>query len=371
MKVICKMLFGSTLYGTKTLNSDTDYKSIYIPTLEEYLLQSVRKTIEKNTNQSSSKNLKEDVDHQFISLNYFIDQCLEGQTYALDMLHAPSGWEEITSPIWEDLKSKRHLFYTKDLKSYMGYLKKQVAKYSIKGSRLDTAEKIIKWCKTSILQNSITPQTSFNSYLKIIGYPNPCADPSSIPHIYESYEIAKKSGKTHLKGLKIGSVIKSLPNLQHVQKIENGMFDDYSTLIVDDSSSYIEILEKKFEYTSYVENILESISKYYKGYGDRARLAQENQMIDWKAVSHAFRAAFQLKEILETGTLQYPLKEFQFLIDLKTMKYHWVEDQIPEKLDLLVRDIQILSSSSPFPEKPDSSYWKSWLLETLKSLYTS
>ena len=51
------------------------------------------------------------------------------------------------------------------------------------------------------------------------------------------------------------------------------------------------------------------IEKFCEEYGKRARLAAENRDIDWKAISHALRAAFQIKEILTAGTITFPLKE--------------------------------------------------------------
>jgi hypothetical protein len=42
--------------------------------------------------------------------------------------------------------------------------------------------------------------------------------------------------------------------------------------------------------------------KFYDDYGHRAKLASENKNVDWKAISHALRAAIQTKEILTTGS---------------------------------------------------------------------
>ena len=367
------MRFGSTLYGTNTLNSDTDYKSIYVPSIDDYLLQSVKKTIENNTGTNSSRNTKDDVDNQLISLNYFLQLCISGDTLAIDMLHAPEAWEEITSPIWEDLKSKRHLFYTKNLKSYLGYCKKQASKYSIKGSRLDTAEKIISWCKTTIEENTVKRSTSFEAYLKLKGYAVGPIEPSKIPLLHKAYEQSIQTGKLFPKGLKLYSVIKSLPNLPHIEKIENGILDDYFTLIPDNASSFVQILEKKFFYTSYVEDVLKSLTSYNQEYGERAKQAQENLNIDWKAVSHAFRAGFQIKEILETGDLKFPLKDRRYLSDMKQGKLHWINDQIPDKLDSLLEDVKKLSNDSSVPEQINDEmkfFWDNWLLTSIKSLYT-
>lgn len=64
------MKHGSHLYGTNTEKSDTDYKGIFLPSIEDYLLQKVQKTITQNTGDGKSKNSNTDIDDQLFSLNY-------------------------------------------------------------------------------------------------------------------------------------------------------------------------------------------------------------------------------------------------------------------------------------------------------------
>ena len=45
MNLIVKMKFGSHLYGTSTLLSDTDYKAVYIPEARDIILQRIQGTI--------------------------------------------------------------------------------------------------------------------------------------------------------------------------------------------------------------------------------------------------------------------------------------------------------------------------------------
>lgn len=77
------MVHGSHLYGLNTENSDLDYKGIYLPSLNNYLLQTVQKTIQHSTGSQTSRNTKEDIDSQMFSLNYFIELALRGDTYAI------------------------------------------------------------------------------------------------------------------------------------------------------------------------------------------------------------------------------------------------------------------------------------------------
>jgi predicted nucleotidyltransferase len=38
MKILCKLKYGSHLYGCNTPTSDIDFKGIYLPSLNDYLL---------------------------------------------------------------------------------------------------------------------------------------------------------------------------------------------------------------------------------------------------------------------------------------------------------------------------------------------
>ena len=112
-------------------------------------------------------------------------------------------------------------------------------------------------------------------------------------------------------------------------------------------------------------------SKKYP-FTDREKLREQsknNMNIDWKAISHAFRSGHQLKEIYTKGDLKYPLKDKEFLLKVKMGEFHWVNDNISEKLDELLNELKELSIKSGFPEKPDIEYWNNWLLNTLRSYY--
>lgn len=302
INIILKVVHGSHLYGTVTDNSDKDYKGIYIPTHKDYLLQTVEKCISDNTNITNEKNSKDDVDSQIFSLNNFITLCKKGDTYAIDMLHVNKENVLITSDIWKELRSKRHMFYTSSLYSYTGYLKQQASKYSIKGSRLSDCEELIKFLS----------QFKMDSRLE-----------------------------------------------DHIDKIPT-----LENMIIN--VDHIKIIDKIFQFRTRIGDILKPLSKFLEMSGKRTLEARNNINIDWKSISHAFRSGLQLKEIYLTKDLIYPLKDREYLLDIKLGKYHWVNDNIPEKLDDLLTELKDLSIKSGFPEQVDSCYWDNWLYETIK-----
>lgn len=116
--IICRTVFGSRLYGTDTPESDTDYKSVFLPTVDEILTGRIPKSITMSTGKHNDKNTKDDVDHESFSLHYFMQLLYQGQTVALDMLHG--NVEEVTTPMWRELKEHKHEFYTKKHEGFRG-----------------------------------------------------------------------------------------------------------------------------------------------------------------------------------------------------------------------------------------------------------
>ena len=308
MELIVKMNFGSHLYGTNTENSDKDIKGVYLPFKKDCVLNQVKRSINKNTKiNNNSKNTKDDIDCEFYSLQYFLLELgKNGDTTFLDMIHATKESIIENSKVWELIQSKRQLFYTKNLKSYIGYCRSQASKYGIRGSKLEEAQKIIK-----ILNN-------YNGNIKIA-------------NLWEELPDSEYSKKY---------------NIDNCQAKDKRAFDFCGKKLMADTNVFF---------------AKQTIQKFYDSYGERARLAQANEGIDWKAISHAFRVGYQLKEIYLTGDLIFPLKDREFLINIKKGNYHFAKDNIAEKLEDLTKEIEILAINSKYPESVDLSFWENFI----------
>ena len=135
LNLIVLMEFGSKLYGTDTPESDMDFKGIYLPTKNQILLNRIPKSVSYRTkpDKKDEKNTKDDIDCQVFSLHYFLELASKGETAAIDMLHAPDDWPLYSSDLWVDIRKRRQMFYSKNLKAFVSYARKQVAKYGLKG----------------------------------------------------------------------------------------------------------------------------------------------------------------------------------------------------------------------------------------------
>lgn len=266
MRTLVEMVFGSHLYGTDSPTSDRDYKGVFMPTTEQILLQRVPHSINESTKRGDAKNTAEDTDRERYSLHYFLHLACEGETVALDMLHAPSSFWVESSEVWDELVRRRERFYTRSLKAFVGYARRQAAKYGVKGSRLSEAKRVIEFLS---------------------------AQPASV---------------------RIGDVWDALPTGEHIHKASN------------DVDQLYEVCGKKLTARGYCHHYVPMLQAFADRYGDRARQAEENKGVDWKAVSHAFRAAYQVKHILLHGGYTYPLPETEYLKSVKSGQLHFANE---------------------------------------------
>ncbi len=307
MDYIVKMKFGAHLYGTATENSDMDYKGVYLPSKEEILLGNVPKCRNLSTGDDLSRNSPDDVDLEIYSLHYFIKLACEGQTVAMDMLHAPEEMLIESSETWERIVSKRDRFHTKNLSSFVNYARRQASKYGIKGSRLNAVAEVL-----SVLTGE-DPEKRLREIWDRLPRMEYCHDGGVDPNGMRQYQVC---GKIFQESVSVGYVIPIL-------------------------------------------------TKFYDDYGHRAKLAAENRNIDWKAVSHALRAAFQTREILTRGRIDFPLADAPFLTRVKQGGLDYATEVAPV-LESLMDEVEKLIGESNLPGSVDVKYWERFICETLE-----
>ena len=307
------MQFGSHLYGTNSHNSDLDFKGIYMPDFNNILRNRISKSINLSTNQTHEKNKPDDIDFEIYSLHYFIHLACEGETVALDMLHAPKNMITETSDIWGKIVSNRQKFYTKNLKAFIGYARRQASKYGIKGSRLNDAKRVL--------------------------------------------DVLNKTGDDRIK---LTHIWEELPVGEHIFKHPASEFNNNLRMY--------EVCGRKIQETASIFYAHSVVENFYKHYGERARQAANNENIDWKAVSHALRAAFQVREILTTKNIIFPLKDAEYLKRVKDGKLDYQKEVAP-KLDNLMDEVEELSLNSDLPMKVNKKYWDNFIVEQIRAYY--
>lgn len=328
-----KSKFGSVLYGTNTPESDLDYKGIFIPDAKSLVLGNAAKSYVKNTSNNAQKNTADDVDEELYSLKTFLEMAIKGETIAIDMIHTPSelivDYDDIAP--WDFIVANRSKFYTTDMKAYLGYVRKQASKYGIKGSRLSALRKVLDWADTLPHTREVDEFASRNRRLK---------------------NITMINGKMHVDTT-LGEFMKDAP-----------IIEGHAFIKTVDGNDYYEVLSSAFQETLAVKRFQLNITRKWNEYGERARKAELNEGVDWKALHHACRAGMQLLEIYRTGDLKYPLYDAPMLLSIKQGKESF--KVVSEYLEDIVENVEVASKQAAkngMPEKVDRAFWDNMCYE--------
>lgn len=309
MHKIIELKFGSHLYGTDTENSDLDLKAIYLPTAKEICLGSYKKTITTvRPKREGERNNKEDVDIEIFSLDRYLDLLLQGQTMALDFLFAPEymrthcsfqGWN-----IMCHIYANRLELLNRNVNAFVGYARQQAAKYGQKGFRVHGMRATLDFL------------ANYPDYIKIIDIGEDVIAKWIADTGNEHLQIAMFKGPTGKPAPHLNVCGKSLPfhaTIKYARAHVQGRFDEF---------------------------------------GHRALMAEKNEGIDWKALSHAVRVNSEAQELLETGFITFPRPDRDLLLKIKLgqMPYQEVATIIEDGLETL-KTAQIKSTLRESPNR--------------------
>jgi hypothetical protein len=319
MRNIVTIRFGSHLYGTSTPMSDIDYKSVFVPSARDIVLQRVKSTIaSKRPKGTGEKNYAGEIDEESHSLQRFLELASEGQTVALDVLFSPeSAMVRPPADEWREIIANRHRLLTKKAASFVSYVRTQSNKYGIKGSRVATARGALALLTSAIEAHGTTAK------LELV-----------------AEEVATFVGAHEHTAL--------LP-------IEN---PGTGRMMV-----HWEVCGRKVPYSASIKNAHGVMQAMMNEYGKRALMAETQQGVDWKALSHAVRIGTQALELLESGHITFPLPNARHIIDIKTgkLKYQDVADEIE---DFLAR-VEIAAQNSTLQDQPDYA----WIDDFVERVY--
>jgi len=328
MVELIKMQFGSHVYGTNVPESDTDYKGIFIPEPRSLILQNATKHINKNTKSNShTRNTKDDIDEEWFSYSQFLKLLLQGQTGMLDMLFTPekhyvsTSFKELNS--WNEIRLNRSSFLHSGTSAFAGYCQGQASKYSLKGSNLAAYRLAYEFFSKQ------------NPYIRVEDIEEQINT--------ELIKVAIAETKYHDKG---EPIIKWVEHKERDDKI----------------GKYLQIGPKtKHGLRVRCDLAADIWKRCFDKYGERAKMAETNEGVDWKALMHAVRIAAEAKELLLTHQITFPRPEAPLLLKIRTGKlpYAEVADLITQGLD----DLNTAKEKTTLPPNPDYKLAEKLVLE--------
>ena len=306
---LVKMQFGSHVYGTNLPTSDFDIKCVVIPSEKDILLQRVRDSKNQSTKKDSNgRNEAGDIDNEIFSLQKYLKLLLEGQTVAHDMLFAPERFYlEKPKRAWLVIQENKRKFFHSGTAAFAGYCKQQANKYGIKGSRVSAVRNMVNFLEECAAK--------YGEHSKLIDFWDEV--------------IAFVSGKEFIS--------------IEIRKSPEG-------IIIEHLECCNRLVPKFFNF----KGALEVYRRVLNAYGERARQAESNDNVDWKALMHAVRVCEQAKEFLLTAHVTFPRPEAALLLQIRKGELPY--KQVAELIELGLDELNQAQLKSILPEKPDYDF---------------
>lgn len=289
--ILVEMEFGSIVYGTSTPESDRDIKGVFVPLGEDILMQRAPRNVSFSTKENArAKNTKNDVDEEYFSIAEYMRLLSDGHTVVVDMLFVPSGHILHTSKrydwFWESLQKHAADFIPQSTKAFTGYCRTQANKYGIKGSRVSAMREVV----------------------------------------YALEQLPQKTRlSAHISLLK--AAFEGKPHIEFPTRPGGG-----NSLV-----TYIDVCGKLAPETMVVESANDIYKKMLVQYGERARQAEMNEGVDWKAVAHAIRVMYEAHELFKTGRITFPRPEREHLLEIRRglLAYRDIANELDTGIDAL------------------------------------
>jgi len=323
-----KCVYGSKLYGTDTPASDTDYKTVFLPSFQSVLLGKPPRTKVRTTSSDKVKNNADDVDEQFVPFQTFAREFFEGQTYALELAMAlRSGLDKLSDKVqYVDPQFKTFVrqmtdkFLHNDVKAMVGYAWNQAQKYQLKGRRFKALEEFAEY----------------------------------------------------LKGFSLNDKV-----VTFMEKAKEDNFFDGSNYFAFDSVGVnnnplaaVKVMDKLVLSTVTISELVRTVNALLDQYGHRSRKAVDAD-VDWKSLYHAVRVAFQARDLLKNGYFDVPYTEEQrtLLLAVKTGQLPF--EQVTELLGSVVDELDELKMNTKLQPKTEAlkEEFEEFLFDWLVNFY--
>ena len=309
---ILEVEVGSFVYGTNIETSDKDYSGIISLPEEYYLGFNTLDEIDMSiiSKLSNGKNSSDAVDKKYYNVKKFFKLAMESNPNILEQLFTPKANIIFENELGKRILDCKHLFPSKLVKQkFLGYAFSQKHKMVIKTDNYNSLSESYKW-----FEDKIFPEIGIKR------------DSNFSAKLLAEFRDAK------IPGVKFNDSFATIGDMN---------------ISVHDKMS--KVFFKLTERLSKVGNREELYTKY--GY-------------DTKFGMHLIRLMLEGKELLETGSINYPLIDANMLIDIRNGK--WSKESIIEYSEQLESEIETLVEKTSLPTKPNYNQLEKVLISIIK-----
>lgn len=139
----------------------------------------------------------------------------------------------------------------------------------------------------------------------------------------------------------------------------------FSCVTLHTEQGSLTAFDRTFPFGAKASYVADSLQKLVDSYGPRSFAALDGR--DAKAIGHAFRVAFEVEELLTSGSISFPLKEAPFLLGIKTGEIP-LDSSLLQNLDLTISDVLSRKSGTALLGRADPAYWDEWLISVYRGL---
>ena len=296
-KVIYITETGSVLHGTNSDSSDSDYKGIYIPSLESIILNNYYSVVNIKTNQEDTKNGADDIDMELYSIFTFFEKAGSMESNNIEILFSMFS-SKILLETEESrmIKDNKDMFLSSNVEQFIGFAMSMAYRYSEKGDRLR--------------------------------------------EVYELEQYFKENMKGMSKQKIKTTPIRDLTDLEEFVKDK-----EYLDIVEKEAADkkmalYLQVLNSYYILGAKIGHVYNGVAGRLTSFGKRAEKAKDSDGIDNKAFAHALRAILQSTELLTTKNIVFPLTYAKRLKDMKystTMTRKELSDIIEEEYEELIK----------------------------------
>lgn len=153
---------------------------------------------------------------------------------------------------------------------------------------------------------------------------------------------------------KLGAAAETLPGFIVERQLDHTAIVHIPHPSRSDPIPHLECCNRKAPFLASLKDMRAIYARLLDEYGARAIMAERNEGVDWKALSHAVRVGHEALELLGTGCITFPLPNASHVLAIKRGELPY--PAVAEEIEGLLESIEAAQASSTLPDAPDHGF---------------